>query len=160
MTPSGSNSNTPKTLAVAVSVNGQDFAATCKTSGYDCGFSHLTSQTPVVDSVTPSDLTLADHNITITGSNLGSNTDDVTIMIGDVMCDNVQFTTPDTEITCQALEAVQGTQDFSLHVAGMGKASSSVSSLDVSALCISFTHGMLKVKLISMTVNSVNINYV
>ncbi len=122
-------------VSINVNIRGQVVAAKCRTPTGTCTYSFNATQTPEVTSLSLANLQMASHTLTINGTNLGSNQNAITVMIGNTKCRNATFVTEGTSFTCVADKAVQGIQPVSVHVSGMGLAELQPSLTTIPVYC-------------------------
>ena len=122
----GSAWETTAELVVSV-YSGQWIPAQCTSS---CMFTYSLADTPQVDTVSPSTISVVYENVTITGTGFATDAADVTLYIGDTEC-IVVSSTP-TEIICSAGVPIAGQQPLSVFIQPNGHAMLSVSTIMVS----------------------------
>ena len=121
-TPS-SSSESEKTVEVHATVNGSPQPAECQTSTMTCRYSYASLWTPVITAVEPVSLS-ASTTFTITGSNLGSETADLEVMVGSVSATVVS--TDGTTLVASVQNVAAGYNDVILRHVQNGKADGSL----------------------------------
>lgn len=109
-----------KTMTIDVKLEGKSLPCT------NCNFHYKNSKTPKVTSVTPSTIS-NETELTITGTNLGSDTSLVEVYVGDIKCLTPTFDS--SNIKCTLPYANLGKNTLKLKIKGVGRAeiSSSIS---------------------------------
>ncbi len=113
-------------ITLSVYVNGQSIPAECRGS---CEYSYSSADTPTISSVSPSTITAADTQVSISGTGFGTDVAALNISIGNTPCSIL--TTTGTSITCNAGRPISGTQSLSLVVDVKGLAVNSAGSLTI-----------------------------
>ncbi|KAK3587658.1 hypothetical protein CHS0354_042441 [Potamilus streckersoni] len=118
-----SGSEGAQSLVVQVSINSQHLTAECQTTTNICQYTYATDQTPVLSSVSPTNMT-GPTTLTITGSKLGNDPADVVVTIGGEPC--IVITVAEASLTCSFTSAPVGVNSVIVRVSDMGKASGSL----------------------------------
>ena len=118
-----SYTETEKTVEVHATVNGSPQPAECQTSTMTCRYSYASLWTPVITAVDPDSLS-ANTTFTITGSNFGSETSDLEVMVGIVSA--TVISTDGTAVVASVQNVAAGDNDVIVQHVENGKADGSL----------------------------------
>ena len=117
-------SSTVMDVEVYVSVNGQFQMAKCETSNNICEYTYSSSYTPTISAIDPTSISGA-TTLTVTGTNLGTNTADLEVLIGGVSANLMSSDGSTIVATIQNIPA--GSNDVIVRHTSNGKADGSLS---------------------------------
>ncbi|CAD5116834.1 DgyrCDS5681 [Dimorphilus gyrociliatus] len=106
------------TETVSVTVGG--FPAICKASGDVCTYEYSAASTPEITAINPTSGG-ASTTITITGSNFGTNKDDLSLKVGEADCIPKDGLT-DTQVECDLAASAVGANSLALEKVNAGSA--------------------------------------
>lgn len=118
------NTYSSKALVVKVPSNGNNLEAKCSNPLLSCSIRYAQTSTPTVTSVTPDSVSGSSTLLTIVGSMFGTTSSGVTVSIGGEPCTISSVT--DTQIQCTVGTVPVGSQDVSVVVNGVGKATTTI----------------------------------
>ncbi|XP_061189118.1 fibrocystin-L-like [Saccostrea echinata] len=113
-----------KSLVVKVPSHGNNLEAKCSDPLLSCSIRYAQTATPTVTSVTPDTVSGSSTALTIVGTMFGTTASAVNVTIGGAPCSVSSVT--DTQIQCTVTTVPVGSQDVSVVIDGVGKASTSV----------------------------------
>lgn len=118
------NTYSSKALVVKVPSNGNNLEAKCSDPLLSCSIRYAQASTPTVTSVTPDSVSGSSTMLTIVGTLFGTTSSGVTVTIGGAPCTVSSVT--DTQIQCTVGTVPVGSQDVSVVVDGVGKATTAI----------------------------------